>query len=276
MTSCVVCHDPLVAHVEPDNDTNESYGAAGSSASAQAHTTTVPDELIPACGCQFHWFVRECVHSHINSIDHCLRECFFDAFTSTQCPNCAHELSVPTQQSGAADAQILCTVNNEGGQQTGVDLLPRLREEHHLRQHPEQRKGMAFLGLCEEGDVPDIIELLYGDEADDDDDTPSMSADQILRFQNPLGDSSSGLHVAVKSGSREVAWMLLLLASTLPEMDFPALVYQEAGHLGVMRKEQSGLVDIRTLRDSQGRTAADLANSSGVVWTGWQQRLTAP
>lgn len=83
----------------------------------------------------------------------------------------------------------------------------------------------------------------------------------------------SGLHAAVAGGSREVAWMLLLLASNLPEQEFPALVYQEAAGLGIMRDEQTGLEDIRTLRDSQGRTAGELAAQGGPVWHGWEQRL---
>lgn len=98
---------------------------------------------------------------------------------------------------------------------------------------------------------------------------PSKSADEILRYQDTFGDMQSGLHAAAANGHREVAWLLLLLASELPELEFPALVYQEAAALGVMREDQTGKVDIRSLRDEQGRTAEDLAKEAGTIWNGW-------
>ena len=124
-----------------------------------------------------------------------------------------------------------------------------------------------------------VVELLKTaeDESDDDSDEETSNepqhkkktADEILRYQDPIGDMQSGLHAAVAGGSREVAWLLLLLASNLPELDFPALVYQEAGHLNIMRTDQEGLIDIRSLKDSQGRTAEQLARENGGVWHGW-------
>ena len=88
----------------------------------------------------------------------------------------------------------------------------------------------------------------------------------------------SGLHAAAANGHREVAWLLLLLASELPELEFPALVYQEAAALGLMREDQDGKVDIRSLKDGQGRTAEDVAKQAGVVWNGWigNGRLAIP
>ncbi|TKA67360.1 hypothetical protein B0A49_08862 [Cryomyces minteri] len=109
------------------------------------------------------------------------------------------------------------------------------------------------------------------DEDDEDMEQPKKTVDEILRYQDPTGDMQSGLHAAVQAESREVAWLLLLLASDLDISQFPALVFQEAGALGVMRDEKglAGKVDIRTLRDMYGRTAEQLAVEVGGVWNGW-------
>lgn len=121
---------------------------------------------------------------------------------------------------------------------------------------------MDLLKSCDDDDESD-------DEMDDEPRGPKKSADQVLRYQDPIGDMQSGLHAAVAGGSREVAWLLLLLASNLSEMEFPALVYQEAASLGVMRDDQTGKVDIRSLRDADGKTAEQLAAEMGGVWNGW-------
>lgn len=72
--------------------------------------------------------------------------------------------------------------------------------------------------------------------------------------------------------------MLLLLASDYPELEMPPLVFQEAAALGVMREDQEGKVDIRSLKDGRGRTAEDVAKEVGVVWHGWigNGRLAMP
>lgn len=193
------------------------------------------------------------------------RECLFESCETTQCPQCSTNLITPSP----SGQQILCSLRNEGGEQTGLDILPRLQEEHYLAAHPAERKCQAFLEFCQEGDVQAIAELLN----DEDDDGPSVPRDDLLRYQNPLGGCESGLHAAIAGGSREVAWMLLLLASNLDELEIPALVYQEAAQLGLMRTDQTGLADIRTLRDSQGRSAGALAADGGPIWRGWEERL---
>ena len=99
---------------------------------------------------------------------------------------------------------------------------------------------------------------------------PSKSPAEILRYQDPIGGMQSGLHAAAANGHREVAFLLLLLASEMPEQDFPALVFQEAAAMGIMREDQTGLVDVRSLRDAQGRSAEDVAKQEGgAVWNGW-------
>lgn len=190
-----------------------------------------------------------------------------DAYTITECPNCAKNIA---STSPAENQQILCDLNNEGGFQENLDILPLLTEESYLKAYPEERKCRAFLEFCREGDVQAIVELL--NDNDDEDDEGSMQEGRkidVLRYQDQIGDMQSGLHAAVMGGSREVAWLLLLLASELDLLEFPAGVFQEAEALGVMREESTGKVDIRSLRDAHGRTAEQLAAEVDGVWVGW-------
>jgi hypothetical protein len=170
--------------------------------------------------------------------------------------------------------ELRCNLNNEGGLQEDLDILPLLKEEQYLKAYPEERKARAFLEFCRVGDLSAVIELLKsGDEEDEEEEemqTHERGAD-ILTYQDPIGDMQSGLHAAVQAGSREVAWLLLLLASNLEFQQFPAMVFQEAEQAGIMREDTEGRVDIRTLRDADGRTAEDLAREIGGLWAadGW-------
>jgi hypothetical protein len=157
-------------------------------------------------------------------------------------------------------------LHNEGGLQENLDILPLLTEESYLKAYPEERKARAFLEFCREGDVQAVVDMIQPDS--DDEEETGQNVD-ILRYQDPIGDMQSGLHAAVTGGSREVAWLLLLLASKYDLRQFPPEVLQEASAMGIMREEQDGKVDIRTLRDSEGRTAEDLARELGGVWQGW-------
>lgn len=110
------------------------------------------------------------------------------------------------------------------------------------------------------------------DSDEEDDDEPverKIGADELLRYQDPIGDMQSGLHAAVQGGSQEVAWLLLLLASELPLTEFSPQVFQEAEVIGIMRGDLTGKVDIRSLKDMDGKSAEDLARESGPVWNGW-------
>lgn len=121
--------------------------------------------------------------------------------------------------------------------------------------------------------------MLQDDEVDEDDEDEEMGdaddegkevgIDKLLRYQDPIGEMQSGLHAAVQAQSREVAWLLLLLASNLDLMEFPPEVFQEAESMGIMRGLTEDKVDIRSLRDANGRTAEDIANEVGGVWNGW-------
>lgn len=257
---CAKCEKPLVVHIEPDSEDEQDdvpMGGGNASEAYQQQTTTVPDDVQLSCGDHFHW------------------ECLLDTYELDKCPNCSQDITAGSSSSSSSSAapQILVDLNNEGGLQRQIDIFPILKEELYLRAYPEERKCRAFLEFCREGDHRAIADLLKScgeeDEDMDDDNGPSKSADEILRYQDPIGDMQSGLHAAAANGHREVAWMLLLLASNYPELDFPALVFQEAAALGLMREEQDDKVDIRSLRDAHGKTAEDVAKEAGVVWHGW-------
>lgn len=265
---CAKCEKPLEVHIEPDSDEDEDVSMSGGGPSEA--TTTVPDDVQLSCGDHFHW------------------ECLLDTYELDKCPNCERDITASgssSSSSASASPQILVDLNNEGGMQRQIDIFPILKEESYLRAYPEERKCRAFLEFCREGDHRAIAELLKScsedqdDEDMDDDDGPSKSADEVLRYQDPIGDMQSGLHAAAANGHREVAWMLLLLASNYSELEFPALVFQEAAALGVMREgQQDEKVDIRSLKDAHGRTAEDVAREAGVVWHGWvgNGRLAMP
>ena len=170
-------------------------------------------------------------------------------------------------------------MHNEGGLQENLDILPLLSEESYLKAYPEDRKCRAFLEFCREGDYNAIVDMLRDDEVDEDDEDEEMGdsdqsgkevgIDRMLRYQDPIGDMQSGLHAAVQAQSREVAWLLLLLASNLSLTEFPALIFQEAENKRIMRGLTEDKVDIRSLRDANGKTAEDIAKEVGGVWHGW-------
>ncbi|KAK4548999.1 hypothetical protein LTR36_008772 [Oleoguttula mirabilis] len=271
MAFCAKCQKPLTMEVDAYNDDEDT--AMGASSGSSAHpdpTNTVPDDVLLSCGDHFHW------------------ECLLDSYEYSQCPHCSQSLVTPAAM-GSAE-RIVVDLNNEGGLQEGIDIMPILQEESYLRAYPEERKCRAFLEFCREGDHRAVAELLRScsEEADEDDmdedemdaeaEEPQKSADEILRYQDPIGDMQSGLHAAVANGHREVAWLLLLLASEYPELEFPALVFQESAALEIMRDSQQGKVDIRSLKDAHSRTAEDVARETGIVWHGWigNGRLAMP
>ena len=188
----------------------------------------------------------------------------------SECPRCGRNL-ITTTRSG--EQQLLCNLKNEGGLQERLDILPILTEESYLKAYPEERKARAFLEFCGEGDVEAIVDLLNdGDDGEEDQGTSGSNAGHaidILRYQDQIGSLGSGLHVAIQNQRMEVVWLLLLLASTLKMDEFPSAAVQAAQNLGIQREDQSGKVDIRSLKDSQGTTAEQRAASIGGVWTEW-------
>lgn len=192
------------------------------------------------------------------------RQCLLDAYTHTECPNCFRSLASPSTN---GEQQLLCNLSNEGGVQEGLDILPLLTEEAYLKTYPEERRCRAFLEFCREGDVEAIANVLE-DEEDEDEQFQTGRID-VLRYQDPIGEMNSGLHLAVQAQKIEIVWMLLMLASSLDLEQFPSEVHQAAHVLGVMREDQAGKADIRSLRDAEGRTAEQLATSIGGIWNDW-------
>jgi hypothetical protein len=119
--------------------------------------------------------------------------------------------------------------------------------------------------MCAEGDVTGIVELL--NSIVDDPDEGDMSGAELLRYKDPLDGGKSGLHVAIEKSQQEAAWLLMWLASEFPTSAFPEEVARAAQVMGAGRETARG-PDIRTLKDDQGRTAGDVAESMGNTWAG--------
>lgn len=162
---------------------------------------------------------------------------------------------------------MLCNITNEGGFQENLDILPLLAEEAYLKAYPEERRCRAFLEFYREGDIEAIASVVK-DEGDEDDNAPTTKHD-ILRYRDPMGGMSSGLHIAIQAQQDRVVWMLLLLASNLSLDLFPPEVHQGAEQLELVRENQAGKEDIRSLRDAEGRRAEQLAIGIGGMWNDW-------
>jgi hypothetical protein len=164
----------------------------------------------------------------------------------------------------------LITLTNEGGTEKNFDILPHMKEEAYLASYPEARKARAFMQYCEEGDILSMISLLDDEEDGTGEGEPSMSTDEILRYQDPLDGNKSALHVAVFENQEPVAWLLLYLASSLPTSMFPPQVVEEASARGLVRDEGlTAKADIRQLKDTDGETAEQRAEVVGGIWRPW-------
>ena len=144
------------------------------------------------------------------------RDCLLEAYHVTECPNCGKDIA-SVSQTGAQ--QVLCSLNNEGGLQTDLDLLPLLVEESYLKAYPEDRKCRAFLEFCREGDFKAIVGMLQDDEVEEDDededededeemgddDAPNkdVGIDRLLRYQDPIGEIAGLTDVVGDEQDRE-------------------------------------------------------------------------
>ncbi|MCJ1375596.1 hypothetical protein MMC20_006833 [Loxospora ochrophaea] len=236
MSACASCRNPLVLEIEiEDGDAEEDFGAGSHRFETKE---TVPDDTELPCGCHFHW------------------ECLLDAYNITECPSCETSLLTTTS---SGQQQIICRLNNEGGVQDALDILPLLAEESYLKAYPEERKCRAYLEFCRNGDLEAVVELLQDEGT------------KVLRYQDPLGSMHSGLHVAVINAQVEIAWLLLLLSSSLEMSQFPIEVLEVAQQLGIRRERQAEMFDIRSLKDSNGMMAEKHAENIGGVWSSWLQ-----
>lgn len=195
-------------------------------------------------------------------------ECLLDAYSTDDCPNCA-EIVSSTYNSGAQ--QILCNLNNEGGFQEALDIMPLLEEALYFRMHPEKRKCRAFVEFAAEGDAIAMIDLLKGNASGASDALehgPSISNDEILIFQDSLNGMRTALHAAVANNNETVVWLMLWLASTLDRSLFPREIVETAHELELSRPDMNK-VDVRRLQDEDGMTAEQHATQIGGLWDIW-------
>lgn len=258
---CVTCAQPLVLRIDSDEEGDHEPG------SSNGPEQIVPDSVKLACGCLFHWsvillslFCIVAINTHASS-----RECLLDGYSMNECPSCGENVA---KTSNAGTEQILCDLNNEGGLQEGLDIMPLLVEASYLKAYPEERKGRAFVEIAGEGDAMSMLDMLIEHDDDIERDGQPTSVD-VLRYQDPLGGMNSALHAAVVNGNEGVVWLLLWLASSLDSSAFPADVVQPAIEMGILRGHMANQDDIRCLTNSEGKTAAKLAEEDGGLWARW-------
>ncbi|KAI0017471.1 hypothetical protein F4780DRAFT_594032 [Xylariomycetidae sp. FL0641] len=247
MATCKVCDDPLVFEVDDEE-------------AADGEPQTVPDDLELSCGCHFHW--------------QCLLDQSSEIAISLKCPSCDSQIvanaagpSVTNPFNPASSGtSVLARYASEGGVQENFDILPAITEEAYLEANPEARPARAYHVMCAEGDVEGIVELLKAAERGDGEE-PRMSLPQLIRYQDPLANNKSALHVAVEKSQDEAAWLLLWIASPLRTGNFPGPAMQAAQAMGLNRPETPLSEDIRALQDSQGRTAEAVAAEMDGVWS---------
>lgn len=158
--------------------------------------------------------------------------------------------------------RLLCHLNNEGGQQEDVDILPELSEEGYLKAYPEERRARAFIEFCRQGDLEATLGVLQDEEEDE-------LATDVLRYQDQLSEMQSTLQAAVVGGNENVAWLLLYLASDLPMDQLPPILVEQAQGMGLERGDTVGKPDVRGLKDLQGRNAENIAMETQGPWMSW-------
>ncbi|KAI0446216.1 hypothetical protein F4803DRAFT_59045 [Xylaria telfairii] len=243
---CKVCEDPLVVEVEDED--GEDTGPQ-----------TVPDDLELGCGCHYHW--------------QCLLDQSADVAISLKCPSCQKQLAEnsagPSTTNSFLQAtsgvSILTRYTNEGGVQEELDILPAITEEAYLEANPEARPARAFHVMCSEGDVDGIVDLLRDVDRGDGDE-PGLSPAQLVRYQDPLANMKSGLHLAIEQGKEEVVWLLLWIASPLRTDAFPGPLREIAQAMGLQRPVTPPSEDIRALKDDRGRAAEAIAEEQEGPW----------
>ena len=179
-----------------------------------------------------------------------------------ECPSCGTHIAHMTS---TGQEQILCNLNNEGGLQEGLDIMPLLIEESYLKTYPEERRGRAFVEFAGEGDVISMVDMLKEDAEGSDGEGPI----DLLRYQDQLGGMNSALHAAVNGNNATVAWLLLWLASGLDTARFPREIATHAQEMELTRPDATGKLDVRTLKDDDGMTAQQRATITGGTWNEW-------
>jgi hypothetical protein len=206
------------------------------------------------------------------------RQCFLDSASDVaitlKCPSCDSYL--PTNRAGPSstntvfpasqDVAIVTRYESEGGVQEDYDILPDVTEEAYLLTHPEFRPAHAFHSMCADGNVEELLAII-ADVASGADEG-GLTTDQLLRYQDPLDDMKSPLHIAIEKNQAQVALLLLYMASGLSNDSFPADALEVAKNLELPRPRLASTDDdIRALKDSEGRTAEEYAYNAGGQWT---------
>lgn len=218
-----------------------------------------------SCGTASHLTSQLCLLGELTGRNReCLMEDASSVAMSLKCPSCGTYL--PLNAAGPSStnqvrqtpngAAILAKYSNEGGVQTDLNIMDSITEEAYIQNHPEARPARAFQVMCSEGDVGGIVDLLQ--------DASGEGADvgELIRYQDPLAEMKSGLHLAVENQQEEVVWLLLWLSSTVPSESFPEMARQSAESMGLGRLHVDAAGDVRGLRDSQGRDAETMAQQS--------------
>lgn len=192
------------------------------------------------------------------------------------CPHCKTPLATPddgpllpnTIIPAATGLKMMAKYSRDDGAMEELDMLPFLTEEAMIITHPNTARAHALHDYCASGDLPGIskclmeAELLHGGAAG-----KSMSPAELLAWRDPLDMGRSCLHAAVVNAQRETAWLLLYVASTLPDAYFSPEVLHALADLGVSRwPEFDASQDVRALVDLRGDTPETLALGMGAAW----------
>jgi hypothetical protein len=156
--------------------------------------------------------------------------------------------------------------------QEHYDILPSATEESYLRAYPEERRGHAYLEFCREGDIDAVIHMIKDtdDDEDEDEEHDGQPDTDILTYSGTFeGIEGTGLHVAIRYGREDVAWLLLALASSLDWSQFPPPVLQAMTSLGLSKDDRVAGVEIRSIADSGGQSPKALAEQLGGPWKQW-------
>jgi hypothetical protein len=183
---------------------------------------------------------------------------------SLKCPSCGKGLAQNEPGPSATNAflqaagnTILANYTSEGGVEEGINLMPSITEEAYLISHPDARPARAFHVMCSEGDTEGIVMMLSSLQEAEGSESDLV---ELLRYQDPLANNKSGLHLAVEHSKEEVVILLIWLCSNAASESFPQHVRQVAEASGIGRLMVAPSQDVRSLPDANGLTAAGLAH----------------
>ncbi|KAK3937928.1 hypothetical protein QBC46DRAFT_391469 [Diplogelasinospora grovesii] len=261
MATCKACQEPLTLTLDPADPEIRDGGE---------EAVMVPDDLeLQACGCHFHW--------------QCLLDVAPQVTTSMHCPACDTSLAsghAGSSSSASSGQTILTNYASEDGVQQDYDILSVLREEAYFAQHPEDRSAKALHIMSAEGDVAGIMDVLMTEAEDAEELYQAAPVQRLTTWRDPLNGGQTALHVAIVNRQEDVFWLLLWVATPgVPETAFPAEIARRANSqviLSRMKTVYSGQIDqggmdVRFVRDDNGRTPGDLCREVGSPFSDFAQ-----